>query len=86
METICYANLPLLFNRVGHFLNQLGKLKALRSEQKEKEFLKLFDKLFIDKHSPSDADAAQEAYEVILNTLYYDREARACRGGSTKMG
>jgi hypothetical protein len=84
METKCYANLPLLFNRVGHFLNQLGKLKALKSQQKEKEFLKLFDTLF-KEHSPSDYDAAQEAYEVILNTLYYDREARGCRGGSTKM-
>jgi len=77
------SNLPLLFDRVGHFLYQFEELRRLRS--KPEEFFVKFDG-FVSMHSPSDFDNALAAFNEIVDTIYYGRAARGCHGAVTQMG
>jgi hypothetical protein len=83
MEINSYSNFPLLFGRVGRFLNQFGKLKELGPNSPK--FSEEFENLVREKHSRSDYDEALAAFDEIVGTIYCDRRVR-CLGGITEMG
>ena len=74
-------NLPLLFDQLGHFLDELKNLSKKRPKMTEKEFLAEFDKL-IARPGDSKLDKARDDYDTIVNTIYYAAD-RGCPHGST---
>jgi len=76
-------NFPLLFEKISAFFILFNKLREARLKSPA-EFAAEFDKL-VKPSSPSSADEAFAAWETIVDTVYYDRAARECVGGSTKM-
>lgn len=78
------SNFPVLFDRIGYFLERFIELQKKRTELSPAAFAAELDKLF-QANSPSAADEAYSAWEEIVDTIYYDRASRGCLGGSTKM-
>ncbi len=77
-------DLPKHFDNLGGFLYGLKKLEEQRAKMTAAEFLVEFDKL-IERHSDSPLDKAIDAYDTIVNTIYYGTESRTCPSGSTRM-
>ncbi len=71
-------NLPVLFDRVGAFIERLAVLQEGWPRTKP-EVEALFE-----RHSQSAVDQAKEDYKGILDMLY-DATARGCPSGSTRM-
>ena len=74
-------NLPLLFDQLGRFLDELEKLSKKRPKMTDKEFLAEFDKL-IEARSDSKLDKVRDDYDTIVNTIYSAAD-RGCPHGST---
>jgi len=78
------SNFPLLFDRIGYVLDKLKRLQTTRRGLSSAKLAAEFDKM-CKGSSPSEIDAAYDAWEEIVDTTYYDRASRGCLGGSTKM-
>jgi hypothetical protein len=74
-------NFPILFEQLGHFLNELKALKERQATLTAGELLAEFDKL-TESHGDSELDTALKAYETIVETIYF-RLAGACPHGGT---
>ena len=74
------SNFPLLFERIGAFLNQFNDLREKRLKLSPEAFAVEFDN-FVKSKNPADVEVALEAFNEIFETIYRHLFAPCSAGG-----